>query len=497
MRFNPDNFMSANPTHLDLQATAKQVMQEHGFNPDFPADVTTQLASLNGQSQLVPGKDIRDLRNLLWSSIDNDTSRDLDQIEYAERLANGQARVLVGIADVDAFVAQNSPIDAHAAKETTTVYTGACNFHMLPEELSTDVTSLLERDNELCIVIEFVVSSDGQIVSGDLYRAVVHNQGQLTYNAVGAWLEGKGPAPAKVAGSAGLQAQLKLQDEIAQSLKTARFRHGALDIENTEAHPVMLNEQVIEIEKQEKNRATELIEDFMIAANETVARTLEQRNFASIRRVVKTPERWERIVELAARQGEKLPAQADSKALNDFLTRRHAADPDHFPDLSLAVVKLMGPGEYVLQRPGDPEQGHFGLAVQNYTHSTAPNRRFADLLTQRLIKNMLSGTTVPYSEDDLAAIARNCTVKEDAARKVERQVSKVLAAVAMTRRIGEVFDAIVTGVTNHGTFVRVLKPHVEGLLVHGQQGLDVGDKIRAKLVRADVNRGYIDFEKNQ
>ncbi|HEY6252790.1 MAG TPA: RNB domain-containing ribonuclease, partial [Candidatus Angelobacter sp.] len=342
-------------------------------------------------------------------------------------------------------------------------------------------------------VIEFVVAGEGQIVSGDLYRALVHNQAQLTYNGVGPWLEGKSPAPPKVAASAGLQAQLKLQDEIAQNLKNARFRHGALNIENTEAHPVMLNEQVVEIEKQEKNRATELIEDFMIAANETVARTLDQKNVASIRRVVKTPERWDRIVELAGKQGGQLPAQPDSKALNDFLTRRKAADPDHFADLSLAVVKLMGPGEYVLQRPGDTGQGHFGLAVQNYTHSTAPNRRFADLLTQRLIKTMLANQKSPYSEEELTTIAGNCTVKENAARKVERQVSKVLAAIAMTRRIGEVFDAIVTGVTPHGVFVRVLTPHVEGLLVHGQQGLDVGDKIRARLVSADVHRGYIDF----
>ena len=479
---------------VNLQALARQAMLENGFEPDFPPEVRQQVSDLKARPpQLGPGGDVRDMRNLLWSSIDNDTSKDLDQIEYAERLPNGQARVLVGIADVDAFVCRGCPIDAHAAKETTTVYTGACNFHMLPEELSTDVTSLLERDNELCIVIEFVVGSDGQIVSGDLYRAVVHNQAQLTYNAVGGWLEGKAPAPAKVAASPGLQAQLKLQDEIAQTLKSARFRHGALNIENTEAHPVMLNEQVIEIEKQEKNRATELIEDFMIAANETVARKLGEKKVSSIRRIVKTPERWDRIVELAAKQGERLPSQPDSKALNDFLTKRKAADPDHFADLSLAVVKLMGPGEYVLQRPGDPEQGHFGLAVQNYTHSTAPNRRFADLLTQRLIKAVLSNKPAPYSDADLSAIAGNCTVKENAARKVERQVSKVLAAIAMTRRIGEVFDAIVTGVTSHGTFVRVLKPHVEGLLAHGQQGLDVGDKIRVKLVSVDVHRGYIDF----
>ena len=479
---------------IDLQSLARQAMLDNGFQPDFPPEIHQQLSALKAKPpQVTAGPQVRDLRHLLWSSIDNDTSKDLDQIEFAERLPNGQARVLVGIADVDSFVGKGCPIDAHACRETTTVYTGACNFHMLPEELSTDATSLLERDNELCIVIEFVVGGDGQIVSGDLYRALVHNQGQLTYNGVGPWLEGKTPAPAKVAVSPELQAQLKLQDEIAQSLKNARFRHGALNIENTEAHPVMLNQQVIEIEKQEKNRATELIEDFMIAANETVARTLDQKGVASIRRVVKTPERWDRIVELAAKQGGHLPSQPDSKALNDFLTQRKAADPDHFADLSLAVVKLMGPGEYVLQRPGDTGQGHFGLAVQNYTHSTAPNRRFADLLTQRLIKAMLANAKSPYSEDELTAIATNCTTKENAARKVERQVSKVLAAMAMTRRIGEVFDAIVTGVTPHGTFVRVITPHVEGLVVRGQQGLDVGDKIRAKLVSADVHRGYIDF----
>ena len=487
---------NASAPHLDVQSLARQAMLENGFEPDFPPEVQRQVSELKAHPpEIATGNAVRDLRNLLWSSIDNDTSKDLDQIEVAERLPNGQARVLVGIADVDAFVPKGSPIDVHAAKETTTVYSGARNFHMLPEELSTDVTSLLERDNELCIVIEFVVGSDGQIVSGDTYRALVHNKAQLTYNAVGAWLEGRAPAPEKVASSAELQEQLKLQDEIAQTLKNARFRHGALNIENTEAHPVMLDAQRIEIEKQEKNRATDLIEDFMIAANGTVARLLEQKKIASIRRVVKTPERWDRIVALAAQHGEKLPAQPDSKALNDLLTRRKAADPDHFADLSLAVVKLMGPGEYVLQRPGDPEQGHFGLAVQNYTHSTAPNRRFADLLTQRLIKAMLSSQPSSYTEDDLRSIASNCTLKENAARKVERQVSKILSAMAMTQHIGEVFDAIVTGVTAHGTFVRVLKPHVEGLLARGQQGVDVGDKLRVKLVSADVHRGYIDFVK--
>ncbi len=479
------------PSHLDLQTTARQIMLENGFEPDFPPAVAAQLAELKAYPpQLVSSKDVGDLRNLLWSSIDNDTSRDLDQIEVAERLPNGDVKVLVGIADVDGFVPKGSAIDDHAAKETTTVYTGVRNFPMLPEDLSTGATSLLENADKLGVVIEFVVSKDGNVNSSNLYRAMVRNQAQLTYNAVGSWFDG-GAAPAKVAGSADLQAQLRLQDEVAQALKNQRYRHGALNIETSEIHPVVLNQQVVDLANQAKNRATDLIEDFMIAANGVVARALE--NVSSLRRIVKTPERWDRIVQLAAAHGGKLPAQPDSKALNDFLLKRKAADPDHFADVSLTVIKLIGPGEYVLERPGDPEQGHFGLAVQDYTHSTAPNRRFADVVTQRLIKALLSGQTAPYSDEELAAIAKNCTLKEDAARKVEREMSKRLAAVAMSHRIGELFDTIVTGVTPHGTFVRVLQPHIEGLLAQGQQGLDVGDKVRVKLVRTDVQRGYIDF----
>ena len=475
-------------SHFDLQAAAKQTMLENGFEPEFPPQVEQQLSQLaTHPPQVAPGGAIRDLRNQLWSSIDNDTSRDLDQIEVAERLPTGQSRVLIGIADVDTFVPKNTAIDQHAAKETTTVYTGIRNFSMLPEQLSTGTTSLLEGADKLSLVIEFVVDRDGRVNSSEVYRAVVRNKAQLTYDAVGAWLESKGAAPVKVADSAELQSQLRLQDEAAQALRNERYRHGALNIETTEVRPVVLNQQVVGVVKQEKNRATELIEDFMIAANGVVARMLLQ--VSSIRRVVKTPERWNRIVELAAQQGEQLPAEPDSKALNEFLTKRKAADPDHFADLSLAVIKLMGPGEYVLERPGDPEQGHFGLAVQDYTHSTAPNRRFADLVTQRLLANQ----PAPYSDDELAAIAANCTSKEDAARKVEREMSKRIAAVAMTGRIGEVFDAIVTGVTPHGTFVRVLQPHVEGLLARGQQGVDVGDKLRVKLLSTDVQRGYIDF----
>jgi VacB/RNase II family 3'-5' exoribonuclease len=478
--------------HIDLQATAKQVMLAHGFHPDFPPQITEQLAELKAHPpQIEPGHDVRDLRNLLWSSIDNDTSKDLDQIEVAERLPNGDIKVLIAIADVDAFVFKHSAIDDHAAAETTSVYTGVRIFPMLPEELSTGATSLLENADKLSVVTEFTVDAKGSVSSSGVYRAIVRNKAQLAYNGVGGWLDGTSQAPPKVAASTELQAQLKLQNQAAQALRKQRYQNGALNLETTEVTPVIIDQQIVDVAKQEKNPATDLIEDFMIAANGVIARLLEK--VSSLRRIVKTPKRWDRIVQLAAEHGAKLPSDPDSKALNDFLLQRKAADPDHFADVSLAVIKLIGPGEYVLERTGDPVAGHFGLAVQDYTHSTAPNRRFPDVVTQRLIKAVLAGQPAPYSDDELAAIAKNCTEKEDAARKVEREMTKHLAAVAMSPRIGQIFDALVTGVTPKGTFVRVLQPHVEGLLAQGQQGLDVGDRLRVKLIRTDVQRGYIDF----
>jgi len=483
---------NANASHLDLQAVAKDVVRQHGFQPDFSPEVQQQLAQLRANPPAIAaGGSVRDLRSQLWSSIDNDTSRDLDQIEVAERLSNGDIKVLIGIADVDAFVPKQSAIDQHAARETTTVYTGIRNFPMLPEELSTGKTSLLEHQDCLSVVTEFVADADGHVTSSNVYRALVRNQAQLQYNSLGAWLEGTAAAPPRVAASADLQAQLRLQDEVAQKLRSRRYENGALDLQTDETLPLVLNAQVVDVVKQQKNRATELIEDFMIAANGVVARMLEK--VSSLRRIVKQPERWDRIVQLAASHGEKLPPQPDSKALNDLLMKRKAADPDHFADLSLTVIKLIGPGEYVLERPGDPASGHFGLAVQDYTHSTAPNRRFADMVTQRLIKAMLAGQPNPYSDNELSVAAANCTEKGDAARKVEREMSKRLAAVAMQNRIGAIFDAVVTGATPKGTFVRALQPHVEGLLAQGQQGADVGDKLRVKLIRVDVQRGFIDF----
>jgi exoribonuclease-2 len=483
---------NTSPSRADLQATAKQVMRQHGFEPDFPPAVQQQLAALRAQPPAIPGGGaVRDLRKLLWSSIDNDTSRDLDQIEVVDPLPNGEVKVLVGVADVDAFVPKQSAIDQHACRQATSVYTGIQIFPMLPEQLSTDQTSLLENQDRLSVVIEFVVDAGGQVTSSEAYRALVRNQAQLQYSSVGAWLEGTAAAPAKVDASASLQAQLRWQDEVAQKLKNHRQANGALSLQTDEVLPLLRDDQVVDVVPQQKNRATELIEDFMIAANSVVARRLE--TVSSLRRIVKQPERWDRIVQLAATFGEKLPANPDSRALNDFLVKRKAADSDHFADLSLSVVKLIGPGEYVLERPGDPSPGHFGLAVQDYTHSTAPNRRFPDVVTQRLLKAMLAGQPNPYRDDELTAVAANCTQKENAARKVEREMSKRLAAVAMQHQIGAIFDAIVTGRTPKGTFVRVRQPHVEGLLAQGAQGADVGDRLRVKLIRVDIQQGYIDF----
>jgi exoribonuclease II len=479
--------------HVDLQAMARQIMLERGFEPDFSSAVQQQLNQIRSQNPLLAAsssKTVRDLRSLLWSSIDNDTSRDLDQIEVAEPQSNAGVKVMVGIADVDAFVPKNSPIDDHAAKQTTSVYTGVRIFPMLPDELSTGASSLLETGDRLAMVIEFVVAADGTVSGGTVYPAMVRNKAQLTYNAVGGWLEGKSAAPPKVAASSELQAQLRLQNEVAQALKKQRVEHGALNLDSNEVQPVLVDQQVVDVKQTERNLATDLIEDFMIAANGVVARLLL--NVSSIRRIVRTPKNWDRIVQLAATKSFKLPAEPDSKVLNDFLLKQKAADPDHFADLSLAVIKLIGPGQYVLERPGEPEMGHFGLAVQDYTHSTAPNRRFADVVTQRLLKAFVAGKQNPYSDGELEAIASNCTLKEDAANKVEREMTKHMAAIAMSNRVGQIFDGIVTGVTEHGTFVRVLNPRVEGLLEQAQ-GVAVGDRLRVKLTRTDVQRGYIDF----
>jgi len=480
------------PPHFNLIAAARASMIEHGFQPDFPAGTDAELAAIEAQVS-PPAAGLEDLRPLLWSSIDNDTSKDLDQIEWAEQLSGGDIRVLIGVADVDARVPHGTLLDTHAQSETTSVYTGVKVFPMLPAELSEGITSLNENEDRAALVIEFKVDAAGAVSDGKAYRGLVRNRAQLAYNSVGAWLEGRGPAPAKVTASADLAAQLQLQDMVAQRLLGNRYQHGALDLETVETRPLMQGDQPTAIARLEKNRATSLIEEFMVAANGVIARTFQAAGVASIRRIVRTPRRWDRIVQLADGLGTTLPPQPDSKALNEFLLAQKQKDPDHFPDLSLAVIKLMGPGEYVLVKPNEVSPGHFGLAVQDYTHSTAPNRRFPDIVTKRLLKSWLSNSPQLYSEKSLIAVAQRCTLMEDGARKVEREMQKRIAAVVLRPRIGQSFPAIVTGVNSYGTFVRTLNPPVDGKLVQGGKGLDVGDKVTVKLISTDPGRGFIDF----
>ena len=477
-----------NHDNFNLAAIARQEMIERGFEPDFSPQALQQLAGI----EAAPGHDLPDLTSLLWSSIDNDDSKDLDQIEWAERVPGG-IRVLVGVADVDSAVAKDTPIDRHASRDTTTVYTGIRVFPMLPEKLSTDLTSLNEDQPRAAVVIEFVVAPDGTIGDHKIYRARVRNHAQLAYNSVGAWLDAKAAAPPKVAASADLQAQLKLQNEAATVLREQRGRLGALSFDRQELHAVVVDGKVQDIATRESNPAAHLIEDFMIAANEVMAQTLLAAGVSSIRRVVKDPERWPRIVALAEEHGGKLPPTPDARALNEFLLQRKQADPVHYPDVSLVVLKLMGPGEYVLSKAGDSSQGHFGLAAHDYTHSTAPNRRFADMVTQRLLKAVSAKAPAPYTDGELDVIAQNCTLMENASRKVQRDMTKRLAAVAMLHRIGQTFPAVVTGVTPKGVFVRAVAPPVEGRLMHGEEGLDVGDRLHVKLLSADPIRGFIDF----
>jgi exoribonuclease-2 len=485
---------SDHPVQFNLVAAAHASMIEHGFQPDFPPATGTELAAIEAQPAVPPADGLTDLRNLLWSSIDNDTSKDLDQIECAEQLPDGRIRVLVGVADVDSRVKRGTAIDKHAQFETTSVYTGVTIFPMLPTELSEGITSLNENQDRAAIVVEYSIDANGTASDEKAYRALVRNRAQLAYPGIGAWLDGKAAPPAKVAASSDLAAQLKLQDTAAQRMEGGRFQHGALEFDTIETQPVLVTDEVIGIAPIVKNRATSLIEEFMVAANGVVARTFESAGVASIRRIVRVPKRWDRIVELAAQKGTTLPADPDSKALNEFLLTQKQRDPDHFPDLSLAVIKLMGPGEYVLIKPNAPSPGHFGLAVRDYTHSTAPNRRFPDVVTQRLLKAQLAHATAPYSEDDLNAIAQRCTQMEDAARKVEREMQKRIAAVVLHPHIGQSYQAIVTGASEKGTFVRTIDPHVEGMVVRGGKGLDVGDRVTVKLVNTDPQRGFIDFE---
>ncbi|WP_348268796.1 RNB domain-containing ribonuclease [Edaphobacter paludis] len=482
-------------THtFDLAASASAEMIREGFQPDFPSGSEQQVEDIRADGHAARSKaNVHDLRLLLWSSIDNDTSRDLDQIEVAERVDVG-IRVRVGIADVSASVLKDTPIDEYAAEQTQTVYTAVRNFPMLPKELSTDLTSLNENEDRAALVVEFVVDMQGAVGKTKIYLAAVRNKAQLEYSKVGPWLEGTGTGDPKVAASTDLQAQLKLQDEAAIALRAERVRQGALEFNRSEADPVVINGKVHEILTAEPNRATDLIEEFMIAVNGTMARTLREGHRSCIRRVVRSPKRWDRIVELAGRNGTQLPSQPDSGALNAFLKEKRTSDPVHYLDLALAVVKLMGPGEYVLTRSDETDPpGHFGLAAQDYAHSTAPNRRFADLVTQRVVKAMLDDEPPPYTDDELAGIAQRCNLQEAAARKVERAMEKRVAAVALAGSIGQTFHGVITGSGDKGVYVRVFHPPVEGKVIRGEQGLDVGDTVDVTLLYTDPQHAFIDF----
>jgi exoribonuclease-2 len=468
-------------------------MLDRGFRPDFGPEVEAEVAALQRTAGPAPFPDVRDLRHLPWSSIDEVESRDLDQIEVAEALSGDDARVRVAIADVDALVAAGSAIDAHAAWNTTSVYTGVAIFPMLPEALSTDLTSLGEGVDRRAMVIDLVVAKGGTTTSHDVYPALVRNHAKLDYDAVGEWLEERGPAPAKVAASPDLAAQLRLQDAAAQALRERRHERGALPLETIEARPEMDGEAVKGLVVKPKNRARQLIEDFMVAANVAMAAFLADHHSPWIGRVVRIPQRWGRIMDLARELGDELPLEPNAAALSAFLERQRARDPLRYPDLSLAVVKLLGSGDYVLQKPGQPNEGHFGLAVDDYTHSTAPNRRYADLVTQRLLKGVMAGKGPPYDDGALSAIALRCTEREDEANRLERQVRKQAAAVLLADRVGARFDALVTGASPKGTWVRVLRPPVEGRLMRGEEGLDVGDRLRVRLIGTDPVRGFIDF----
>jgi VacB/RNase II family 3'-5' exoribonuclease len=476
----------------ELVGIARRVMLEQGLEPDFSPAALAQLQQITGPAGDSGGQ-IRDLRALLWCSIDNDDSRDLDQLSVAEPLAGGAVRILVAIADVDATIAARSPIDAHASTNTTSVYTAARIFPMLPERLSTDLTCLAEDQDRLSFVIDMSIAPDGSLTASDVYRARVLNRAKLAYNSVAAWLDGKGPAPPRVTAVAGMEQQLRIQDGVAQVLKRVHQAQGSLGLTTLEAQAVFENASLVDLKADEDNRAKELIEYFMIAANGVVARFLESKGSSSLRRVLREPERWSRIVELARGLGEFLPATPDARALSAFLVKRQAADPARFPDLSLAVVKLLGAGEYVLKQPGQKCEGHFGLAVNDYTHATAPNRRFPDVLTQRLVKAALAGGPAPYTDAELGTLAAHCTAQEGNAAKVERQISKSAAALLLESRLGQQFDAIVTGASDKGTWVRIRQPLAEGRLVKGFNGVDVGDAVRVQLTHTDVQRGFIDF----
>lgn len=476
-----------------LKDLAREAMISRGLQPDFSPEALSELDRLLPEKP-VSGQ-VRDQRSLLWCSIDNHESRDLDQLTVAEVLPDGLFRLLVAIADVDSWVRKGSAIDEHARQNTTSVYTSAEIFPMLPEKLSTDLSSLNYHKERLALVVDMAVSAEGELVKSDVYRSLVRSRAKLDYMTVGAWIEGDGPVPEEIQAVEGLAENIRLQDRLAILMKNRRHERGALDFETKESTAVFDGDMISEIREVQRNRAKDIIEEFMICSNESTAGFLMDKKFPSFRRIVRNPKRWDRICEIAAEKGTDLPSDPESVSLQTFMSEQKKIDPDNFQDLSLSIIKLLGPGEYVIGFPGETSPGHFGLAVRNYSHSTAPNRRFPDLITHRLLKAAISGGQLPYTPEELEDLALHCTQKEDDTKKVERQVSKSAAALVLEHHVGERYDAVVTGAADKGTWVRIRHPHIEGRLVEGSRGTDVGQKIKVELVATDIEMGYIDFKR--
>ncbi|MGA2162511.1 MAG: RNB domain-containing ribonuclease [Methanoregula sp.] len=479
---------------IDLRTIAWHAMEKYGFEPRFPPLVMDEVNEMQERTFVDVPKDIRDLRTLLWSSIDNYDSQDLDQVEYCERIPDGTIRVQVAIADVDFYIKKQSPTDEYAAHNGTSVYTGVITFPMLPDRLSHGITSLLQDKDRLAVIIEFIVRPDGSFSPGEVYRALVRNKAKLVYESVGEWLEGTGPIPTGIQGIPGLEEQLHLQNDAAQLLRKYRRAEGALEFDTIEPEVVMENGKVRGLVAMTPNPARALIEEFMVAANGTMVARLGAAGVPMIQRVVKTPRNWAGIILTAATLGETLPENPDAKALAKFLMKEKTADPLHFPDLSLAVIKLMGPGEYMMLEPGATPTGHFALAVIDYTHATAPNRRYVDIINQRQAKAILMGKLGPYSSADLSERAIWLTDREKASKKVKRFMRKSVAAMLLEDSIGKTFDGLVTGAADKGTYVRLLVPPAEGRVVKGEQGLHVGQKVSVRLLKTDPYNGFIDFE---
>ena len=488
------NYPASQP-FINLHAIARQAMAKYGFLSDFSPRVLKEISTFKKDIPVLQEPAVKDLRPLLWSSIDNEESQDLDQIEFCERCPNQEIKILVAVADVDHYVTKRSACDKQARHNGTSVYTGVDVFPMLPQQLSHDLSSLKPEQDRLAVVVEFFVRKDGSVRYGNVFRALVRNKAKLVYESAGDWLEDKKPMPEAIKPVEGLEDQVRLQDEAAQRLHAFRMRNGALELETIEARPVMAEGNIVDLAVVQKNRARYIIENFMIVANQTMMWFLEKNNSPLIQRVLKEPERWDRIVGIADALGETLPVSPDAPALSDFLVRRHKTDPGRFPDLSLTIIKLIGSAEYMLAEPGKTTQGHFGLAVQDYIHSTAPNRRYVDIIIQRLIKAVLLGQHIPYTKRDLNDLALWCTERTQAAKKVERFMRKVAAAVLLRERIGEIFDSIVTGASEKGVYVRLISPPAEGRVVRGGKGLEIGEKVLVRLVNLEPEKAYIDFER--